>query len=72
MPDIVSCLSVTNPPSLFCLDYPIEKYFCEISKAEEKERALFSMAESTWALADGRETLGEQHSLEDHSLLCCK
>lgn len=55
MSDIASYLSVTNLFSLFCLDFPIEMHFCEIWKAGgEKEKALFSVAESPQALVDGR------------------
>ena len=55
MSAIVSCLLVTNLFSLFDLDFPIKMHFCEIWKVGgEKEKALFSVAESAQALADGR------------------
>lgn len=55
MSDIVSYLLVTNLFSLFGLDFPIKMHFYEIWKAGGvKEKALFSVAESAQALADGR------------------
>lgn len=73
MSDIVSYLSVTNPLSLVCLDFPIEVHFSEIWKAGgEKKKVLFSMAESAWALADGKGHWFHQHSLEHHPFLCHK